>query len=398
MIMMGVSKPDKPCEAIRFFVLVILVITSARPQGIPPDYQWLPGIPQPPPSDDEVGGMDQSVTEIEQSVIESYVHDIANTDIQTLVRLQLDGCPYTPLCNFTSNLQFELFSPNKEPCCSSCMCDSSCTLLGNCCPDKVDSISNISEKKLYNCVYAQLRPWNETNVDGKSFIMVNKCPPDYDDDEAIVHKCESPSIADDITLADHIPVGTLLPTVTYSNKYCALCNGLSSEEIVYWGVKMTCRSTNTMALTDSIKELLNSIQNGPSCNILFEELSRPDIHECNPDILITDLCNQTGLWDIYDPVWEAGCKAYTSLYRNANNRIYRNVVCYMCNRKTIVTQAPLRSCSRTHPPREMFLSFSALLNLNADYEAGGDPDETEHNRTCSDGFVYDVYKVGKPNL
>jgi hypothetical protein len=305
---------------------------------------------------------------------------------------------------------------------------------GTCCPDLLDldlkpDIDLI--ETLYSCTHAQLRLVNTTDVSGPLYTIYSKCPSSFEDTNLDDNnKCEGhiATAIEDFNLNDHVPVSSRSTMKTYRNMHCARCNGVARSDWVYWTPELSCSKQDDvqMLTSTSLGELIHRVYQNSLCNILFVPPNDVISQKCDNNVISS--CNATGLWDKYDPLLEAGCAAYTSVYRHElrlnletevysldhdadlysneyilhapilihdpgeaavlDTVVYRNVICFLCNHEAKVTQSN-DLCVRTEVEEGNILPFTVVLDFNAN-----DWDEpTDAMIDCVDGFRFDPYKV-----
>ena len=217
---------------------------------------------------------------------------------------------------------------NDGSCCDDCSCDTVyCFNSGTCCPDTLDYLPNIDEslsRIKRECVdtYLKKKVSSDTPV-GNSVWMTTKCANDFNDTVQIIlrDKCENPEQFTDVDTK--IPVTDNITHDIYRNMYCALCNFVVEEKMVYWDASVEC--SKAVLLPSSMKQIVEEVNEIPECNIIYKHPKMEgNLPECT--YKITE-CNVTGNWEVYDPVVEAACHAYTAVF----DFKYNNIFCYLCN-------------------------------------------------------------------
>lgn len=278
------------------------------------------------------------------------------------------------------NLPVEPPDYQHSDCCHECSCiQSICKLEGTCCLATLDHLPTVEESRSVlqmSCSYPQLKPYTKDLIPnaGVAARMLRKCM--HKTDLETVDRCEKAKDYDDIVT--QVPVVDRKSFISYHNKYCARCNDVDEDNIVFWKARIDCKLGwyNPSNISAVVRDIMDSY----ACNILYDLPDVPGltIPKCFEAI---SACNETGLWKTYDPVIERACLAYTLIY----DFKYRNVFCYLCN--TDETTAP-NTC--THIPGGFeFISFSALLKIPAVEEnnAVKQPD------FCADNQVFDPVLV-----
>lgn len=242
------------------------------------------------------------------------------------VSLRTSLCPYSHFC--TSNASEILSEEDHMSCCIPCSCADDCWRRGNCCPDKriLDSrppteecLSTLVKRKAddnsnYNGIHRNI----------KRYFVVNSCL-NTEKNVTIAEKCKGNKKT---TLEDYAWVSD--GTKIYQNKYCAECNGIS--EYTMWNLMTTCEE-----LLSSIPTAENNYTIPDSCDIINYPSEGDDfLTSMCYDSDISE-CNTTGLWESYDEKIHAACNAFNLTFLQISYfkiRVYRNVFCYLCNKKT----------------------------------------------------------------
>ncbi|KAH3738247.1 hypothetical protein DPMN_044877 [Dreissena polymorpha] len=256
--------------------------------------------------------------------------------ISALVEEYRSLCPYTDTCYFEANhMNFSQYSIATKSCCEECFCSDSC---GNaCCPDRLNA--RLSEDELSRrCVYPQFRDfsWFSSNAES-SYIMISRCPSEYQDVNGTRMKCERDyhdfdfndsfeMILPRSSLHSKILPGSYFNyTVTYKNGHCALCHG-AAHAFILWRPMIACLNPLPDFVFNNPKYISRFIESDPECNVIFEFPKEYNVDPV-PCLLRIDKCNMTGNWRDYDPYVEEACLSYESVY----NDEYKNVHCFMCN-------------------------------------------------------------------
>lgn len=267
-----------------------------------------------------------------------------------------------------------------DRCCKECSCDvSRCKTEGGCCLDTLEDLPAKEESMFIlqkTCVYPQLRPFHELSMANALWTvwMVRGCS--YLKDDAIVDRCEHPEKYDD--LYTKIPVVDSINSVSYQNKFCALCNGALEENLIFWNLEIVC--LNGLFNPQDLNSLEAEIKETKDCNLIYLKPDEPglSVSYCSP---VISTCNETGLWKKFDPLIESACHAYMAIY----DFRYKNVFCYMCN--TADSQAP--DFCEEDPGSGTMITFAALLKLpEPTYRLG-----TAMKDTCDEYHIYDPVLV-----
>ena len=181
--------------------------------------------------------------------------------------------------------------------------------------------------------------------------MVTECAKEVPD--FLRELCENPE-ADD-SFKSLVPVST--KTVTYRNKFCALCNGVDFIATLFkWHLDIRCRSHLDMWDKNLMRKLKES-----ECEVIFKSPDEVDTNKCEvvPPYHISS-CNVTGQWGVYDETTELACHSFIDPFDSK----YQNYWCYLCNTavpqepETMFCQTPDNVVSDIAPP------FSALVDLD----------------------------------
>lgn len=340
-----------------------------------------------------------------QSYVAIHVSGITDSELLYLAEIQIAFCDLEYECvNFTTGAITEVkntasplsqgtriapaerlpVQPPDNPhkgCCGKCSCDTSeCHLTDTCCLETLWHPSNISKESRMTCELPQYRPYKQhvmVNV-LKPLNMIRMCREDTDSSFDISEKCAEPEKHDEIFTK--IPVTDVTTTYTYQNHYCAYCNDVNGSNLVYWDVTLKCLR-GTFQPQDA-KTILKEIRETESCNLVYnrpEALVGLPIYQCS---LVISQCNVTGLWRKYDPLIEAACSAYSTIF----NFKYRNVFCYICNTDDEIGP----SFCRAMPEWSLIVDFMAILKFEPDiarnYDASMD--------VCSENQIHDPILVG----
>ena len=169
----------------------------------------------------------------------------------------------------------------------------------------------------YGCVKPEFL-YAPRNKIVKPIWMVTKCDSDTRND-TLKEFCENPGV--DRTFETLIPVS--VGTVTYRNRFCALCYMFDDDINLYsWSVEFHCGTI--LQLPD--KNLLRTVKE-KQCNLNFIKPDGILVDECQIVPYTISECNVTGHWQQYDPMIEAGCHSFVDPF----NLSFANVFCYLCN-------------------------------------------------------------------
>ena len=328
-----------------------------------------------------------------------FLNSFQNSLQREVISKQLRYCPFISLCNFSFGLvnQDQIF-----PCCSPCSCNiSNCLIYQTCCPDilnstmfnldstrdpKDDMGSNYNNGRrddLLSCtlLHAKRRPL----VIYSSAYMHATCPSSAN--SSLVNMCTRQYTKDTVaSLEDMIPVMVSGQVISYRNKYCAFCNGVSSDEISFWDINLSCLNISIKEITKLVpteKLLINFVLSADTCDLSFEPRD-PDQSQSCPSAI--SRCNESGLLKKYDPELELGCSLYTSVIY-AYSQVFKNVFCLMCN--GYEPRVPLKVCDQVPGAGESF-SFSGLIKRRA---PSNEAKQTNNKVTCNESAILDTTTV-----
>ena len=275
-------------------------------------------------------------------------------------------------------------SMNDGSCCLDCSCVlDRCTPSGTCCPDLLDYLPTMEEsasRLKMICQTASLKKAKDRTLPvGLDVWMFTKCPDGYLERET-KDKCEYPE--------EYTGWDTKIPVIhdgpefntNYQNVHCAICNSVSRTEVINWEVAVHCSKGEIVpSSTDTI---LDEVITSEYCNIVYHyPLNDNSMDTCEP---VISSCNQTGLWEEYDPVIEAACHAYIAIYEG----MYKNIFCYLCNmRKPYDLIQPVCVYQGGGP---VWPSFSALLKFT---EPQQEKVLEEKENNCTESQIFDKYEV-----
>ena len=284
-------------------------------------------------------------------------------------------------------------------CCSQCSCDQECFLDGTCCPDVFDNVPTVQESFSWIKSTCEFANWMGVSINrdrprGLAMFMTRKCPDSFMDTDDLYttetkNKCENPQSS--TILDDIIPVSDLTTYRTYQNIHCSRCFGVPDIQTVYWDTYAACKDKGDEQQLDNMDNyLVDAVNKSTSCNILYRvplEM-RFRIPICP---YVIRVCNVTGLWKKYDPLIEAACHAFTSVY----DQKYQNIFCALCNEPDIKLQGRCTeiegrcTCSGSYdiPP-----SFAVLLDFKQNINSRRSLERQEY-KACTDSQVLDRLAV-----
>ena len=328
-----------------------------------------------------------SILFVRHVVPEGLISPKENDVERKTIREFREMCPYTTLCSFNSSKtlpESEFGSAAPTSCCEPCSCLQCGT---SCCPDKPDTyLSDAQVKRIKQdpdtCMSLQYKKikGNHTLLQ-TGFYTLRFCPPGYADDD-VQKRClkDYQDFEFEEDLSHLVPVSN--SNTIFKNKYCAICNGEDPASLHYWDAKVTCQIPATLPLVSSFIELKSALDNSELCHLIFEPGNKT-YSENRCDFLI-DRCNMTGLSQPYHPETERACLSYMSVY----NKRYRNVHCYLCNKKP---EDEVREMCTSNDFTYLPNTFVALLDFKGLAERFASA-EKKHDR-CPEYHVYDAVQV-----
>ena len=300
-------------------------------------------------------------------------------------------CPVSVCDPYTFNNTLSDYSSFslEFSCCSDCSCDYLCEKRGNCCPDMIQNLFEPGRYPTGGILSCHQNSLKALPVfDGMwSGFFISKCVLTFTD-KVITDACEAESMDD---LERIRPVSDSKTEEAYKNKYCAICNYVKEKNILYWDLKLACEVSSF--IPGNLSTIIPQVRAERTCNILYIPPAPKKKYEppfCREAI---SSCNKTGRWDIYDPIVEAVCSAYTSSFK-ANDKIYRNIFCYLCNSQNNDNSNDGKACNSNKDNNPYpYPSFAALLDFRPRQLQAAIMVKEEENSNCSSGFVYDHYQV-----
>ena len=192
----------------------------------------------------------------------------------------------------------------------------------------------------------------------KPIWMITKCDSEIQN-QTLKELCENQNTDESILSLIPVTVGTL----TYRNRFCALCNGVSDLDMLLYSWKVEFQCMTILKLPDD--NLLQTIKE-KQCNIHYIKPVLVKVDECKIVPYVTSECNVTGKWEQYDPLIEAGCHAFIDPF----NLTYANVFCYLCNTERAEQSEPMMCklpandyLSDVTPPFVAILTLDAIISM-----------------------------------
>lgn len=211
-----------------------------------------------------------------------------------------------------------------------CLCDPSCGMYGDCCTDSqyFDAVEQQKAAAKYGCA--------RTDGGGGSYVIV-RCPAEWLDPR-VRGLCETPGgVERDGMLGN--PVTSRRTGLSYRNRFCAVCNGDTTDQIV-WNTRLVCEDLTEVAAGSEqavLDTLRYSADGGDSGHWVVEYLNQP--YGCQlaadpPSAVAARPCLPNAVVACH-PTWpdddiRSNCEAYTMVVYNGA-RPYKNIHCAMCN-------------------------------------------------------------------
>ena len=183
--------------------------------------------------------------------------------------------------------------------------------------------------------------------------MITKCSGETNAYEPYYKRCTTVDTNDFLNSVTPVTVQNL----TFKNKFCAYCNGVSeSEQMTYWDMEIGCDSSISPTDDDIYDQLV-----GRNCTLNFKTPDEVFAIPCSEQRYSISVCNTTGRWPMYNHAVELACQSFVAPF----NRTYQNYFCYVCN--TDQPQAPEDwHCPALRGDDNKFLPpFIALINIDA---------------------------------
>ena len=341
------------------------------------------------------------------------------SSLDVLLKLEKTFCPYRRYCNASSSSDTPSLDASQRPCCLNCSCADDCYQYDNCCPDKAAQDANLTAidgdgersrettivKARFACQTPQLIPTLQTDLEAKSYYMINRCNKRYLGLRRII-KCEK-----DLTfgsILEQIPLYVPEKNILYKNVHCAVCNFERIKKARFAEANLRCQQDvfgEFIGLGEPADIFAFIIDNRvPACNIFFEvpnDLENPDlgVTECSP--VDVSACNMTGIWKLYDAELEDVCRNYyapwTSARPDRSQTVYKNLACLKCNHNYV---EHLADCpKRNNPPLPVDVKLNINSKLIQDSEKRAGPViemndvNSQSDRSCRWGQLLDVHKV-----
>ena len=209
-----------------------------------------------------------------------------------------------------------------------CFCDKYCEMFKDCCADYAKACINTS--RLLNTFQVTECLWkcHHENSSAKSVWMISSCPTANSTPDNIRKSCSN---SVQTNLKDIVPVKDP-KAITYKNRFCALCHGISANGTEFYDAELLCNDT-----VIAIK--ISNITEDAYANCSFLQWKLPEKYPrryClrsrgNESCLLQskflrEKCTY-GIPGIVSDVWES-------------DRYYLNQYCALCSNVSLVTCGP----------------------------------------------------------
>lgn len=197
--------------------------------------------------------------------------------------------------------------------CSKCSIKKDCYIQQNCCPH-IELM--LPERECKSDVIFSSR-----NTPTHRYEVVTKCP--VDADETYHKKClQKQNIAE---FALNSPVLSKENYVSYANKYCALCYGVT--DVVPWLITVYSTVCENLTVYDSAHQIIKTIVKEKCGEVsYFTEMEhRVSCATMEPNAVV-GTCNKTGTWKTFDKYIDYACKSM-----NLGYKFFKNIFCAICN-------------------------------------------------------------------
>lgn len=267
----------------------------------------------------------------------------SDEEFDWVVDFHTNVCGFPNTCTLNSSaretkdtLSVEIINQDIMSCCQPCSCDmDKCVLRDTCCltdtlvlpgPDKSDHRPKQTCEPL---------TFQTNRTQGyKGVWMFSACPNVANVSDIYFLKCEKSYSFN--TTDIYVPVFD--GHFVYKNRYCAMCSGVQETDVRYFEIYINC---NTGVIIPLFLNSTYSDFQDPNCNIIYSvpvtindtlwgTMSMKD-HVCYTNTDIISVCNATGNWLTFDPLIEAACDSYTTVFESYTSVKYKNVFCYLCN-------------------------------------------------------------------
>ena len=218
--------------------------------------------------------------------------------------------------------------------CPDCWCDYACVRRGDCCPDvffKFPKQQCVNRTIIHGWPDSLSDFLHSMHDQRFSELMVTTCP--EGSDRILRDKCERDT--DVYYKLQNFPVTSKHHfALTYVNIYCAQCHGV--KDVLSWSLDISCLGFADFNFLSTLDEIIHLAYNR-YC-IFQAYIQEKDLPiTVNPEICyksdtletkrLYTKCNETRLWQKFDPAIHSACESRF----HGEIRVFKNVFCYMCN-------------------------------------------------------------------
>ena len=185
--------------------------------------------------------------------------------------------------------------------------------------------------------------------------MITKCPIQGKKKTINFDRCSA--IGPGSPFDSFVPV--TYSSVTYRNKYCAYCNGVSqTADMKDWRIQINC--DDSISLTD---DNFFAKMEEKNCSIYFLGPEETQLQSCHKEYQYEiSTCNETGLWPYYNKSTDLACQSFIDPF----NLTYKNYFCYLCNTDQLLPEENKNCQIYTAAfTKDIIPPFSAVINLKA---------------------------------
>lgn len=283
-----------------------------------------------------------------------------------------------------------------ESCCQPCSCRSTCTLVGNCCPDyrlpedNYDVPLPISVcTNTLDLLNAGRLPVNNTrDYDPRvSYLVINKCPLTTNSSNETVALCSKPRY-----IRDYIPASSADGHMLFKNKHCAYCHG--QYDLVFWPLLLGTSCASVLQRTwHNVYERDNYVIQNCILGTVPPAYKYAKMVRCRWSHIVSE-CESTG--DLSNPELREKCDApyafYNTAYRQqgTKNIYYKNIFCYLCSSNSVSFSD---ICHRENDNDKTNIVPKHSLNILLEITEATQPSTDERKQCSSTAHVFDPYMV-----
>ncbi|WAR28893.1 hypothetical protein MAR_014597 [Mya arenaria] len=311
------------------------------------------------------------------------VHGLYTT--QDVLEILSNVCPYSNICNRTSNQDFKWDTDKYTPCCQSCSCDFDCAARRDCCiASMLETLEKADEEK---CVNSKGEIGIDDAVLGYAYLLIDTCPRLTTGDSSVdtsvllnnsteIVSCRSESFS---------PVSSKTTRRIYYNSLCAECN--EQKQAVPWQMIIP--------------------QMGPLTSYELAVMTNEDIDKAFPRRLYTppegedwtskECVSVVGSCNSSNTTLQTLCKTYYAPIKRVSShtrRPYKNVFCAMCNglneERLLDNSVCIRSDTRTKSLTNTGTIID-VLHYNK-RQTGSNKHTSKPEKSCSD------HEITQPNM